>query len=105
MTCASCAVSVESILSFEEGVVSAAVNYANATAIVEYIPGIAKLENFKKAIAIDANDPNLYFNLGRLYFDWQRWPDCLAQAEKALNLNAGFTQAKQLADYVRKLPQ
>ncbi len=50
MTCASCAVSVESILSFEEGVVSAAVNYANATAIVEYIPGIAKLENFKKAI-------------------------------------------------------
>ncbi len=62
-------------------------------------------ENFKKAIAIDANDPNLYFNLGRLYFDWQRWPDCLAQAEKALNLNAGFTQAKQLADYVRKLPQ
>lgn len=50
MTCASCAVSVESILSFEEGVASAAVNYANATATVEYIPGIAKLENFKKAI-------------------------------------------------------
>lgn len=50
MTCASCAVSVESILSFEEGVISAAVNYANATATVEYIPGIAKPENFKKAI-------------------------------------------------------
>ena len=50
MTCASCAVSVESILSFEEGVISSAVNYANATATVEYIPGIAKPENFKKAI-------------------------------------------------------
>ncbi|MGX7666329.1 heavy metal translocating P-type ATPase [Flavobacterium pedocola] len=50
MTCASCAISVESILSFEDGVVSSAVNYANSTATVEYIPGIAKLENFKKAI-------------------------------------------------------
>lgn len=50
MTCASCAVSVESILSFEEGVVFSAVNYANATATVEYIPGVAKPENFKKAI-------------------------------------------------------
>jgi len=50
MTCASCAVSVESILSFEEGVVSSAVNYANSSAIVEYIPGIAHPENFKKAI-------------------------------------------------------
>jgi len=43
-------VSVESILSFEEGVVSSAVNYANAKATVEYVPGIANLENFKKAI-------------------------------------------------------
>ncbi|ESU22851.1 copper-translocating P-type ATPase [Flavobacterium enshiense DK69] len=50
MTCASCAVSVESILSFEEGVIASSVNYANATATVEYVPGIAKLENFKKAI-------------------------------------------------------
>jgi Cu2+-exporting ATPase len=38
------------MLSFEEGVFTAAVNYANATATVEYVPGIAKLENFKKAI-------------------------------------------------------
>ncbi|CAM3659807.1 copper-translocating P-type ATPase [Flavobacterium saliperosum S13] len=50
MTCASCAVSVESILSFEEGIISSVVNYANATATVEYVPGIAKPENFKKAI-------------------------------------------------------
>lgn len=50
MTCASCAISVESILSFEEGVISSAVNYANSTATVEYIPGIANPENFKKAI-------------------------------------------------------
>lgn len=50
MTCTSCAISVESILSFEEGVIKSAVNYANATATIEYVPGIAKLENFKTAI-------------------------------------------------------
>ncbi len=50
MTCASCAVSVESILSFEEGVIFSAVNYANATATVEYVPGLGHPENFKKAI-------------------------------------------------------
>jgi len=50
MTCASCAVSVESVLSFEEGVIFSAVNYANATATVEYVPSIGKPENFKKAI-------------------------------------------------------
>ncbi|WP_333600923.1 heavy metal translocating P-type ATPase [Flavobacterium sp.] len=50
MTCASCAVSVESILSYEPGVIKAAVNYANGTATVEYLPTIATPENFKRAI-------------------------------------------------------
>ncbi|MDI9258171.1 heavy metal translocating P-type ATPase [Flavobacterium sedimenticola] len=50
MTCASCAVSVESILSFEPGVIKAEVNYANSTASIEFLPGVAKPENFKKAI-------------------------------------------------------
>jgi Cu2+-exporting ATPase len=36
MTCASCASSSQSILESEPGVVSVAVNYANATAQVEY---------------------------------------------------------------------
>ena len=39
MSCASCAVSVESILKSAEGVTDAAVNFAAATVSVEYLPG------------------------------------------------------------------
>lgn len=50
MTCASCAVSVESILSFQPGVINATVNYANASATVEFLPDVASPEAFKTAI-------------------------------------------------------
>lgn len=50
MSCASCAGSVESMLKAQPGMLSAGVNYANGTASVEYIPGIAHTEDFKKAI-------------------------------------------------------
>ena len=50
MSCASCAVSVESMLKAQNGVISAVVNFANSTANVEYIPGIVKIEDFKHAI-------------------------------------------------------
>ncbi len=49
MSCASCAVSVESMLKAQNGVVEAAVNYANGLASVEYIPGITSLPALKKA--------------------------------------------------------
>lgn len=50
MSCASCAGSVESMLKAQPGVINAAVNYANSTANVEYVPGIAHIDDFKKAI-------------------------------------------------------
>src|SRR5919205_456697 len=50
LSCASCAISVESMLKSEPGVVKAGVNFANATAMVEYIPGVANVEDFKKDI-------------------------------------------------------
>ena len=50
MTCASCAVSVESILKSQKGVVSAAVNFATANVLVEYIPGIIDATDLKKAV-------------------------------------------------------
>ncbi len=50
MTCASCAASVESMLKAHTGVLNAGVNYANSTASVEYVPTIAHVEDFKKAI-------------------------------------------------------
>lgn len=50
MSCASCAASVESMLKSQTGVLTAAVNYANSTASVEYVPTIAHVEDFKKTI-------------------------------------------------------
>jgi len=50
MTCASCAISVESILKSQQGVVSAAVNFATATVMVEYIPGVIEPIDLKKVV-------------------------------------------------------
>jgi Cu2+-exporting ATPase len=50
MTCASCASSSQSILENVPGVVNVAVNYANATALVEYIPTITDPQKLKAAL-------------------------------------------------------
>lgn len=50
MTCAACAVSVESVLSGQPGVVSAAVNFAAQTVVVEYVPGIVAPAALKQAL-------------------------------------------------------
>lgn len=50
MTCASCAISVESMLKSQAGVVNASVNYANAKVLVEFIPSLVKVESLKKAV-------------------------------------------------------
>ena len=50
MTCASCAVSVESILKSQQGVITASVNYANASVSVEFIPGMVQAEGLRKAV-------------------------------------------------------
>lgn len=50
MTCASCASSSQTILENQLGVVSVAVNYANAKAQVEYIPTITDPQKLKAAL-------------------------------------------------------
>ncbi|GGK60688.1 heavy metal translocating P-type ATPase [Rufibacter glacialis] len=49
MTCAACAVSVESMLQAQPGVESAAVNFANKSVLVEYAPG-TDLTTLQKAL-------------------------------------------------------
>ncbi len=56
MTCASCASSSQSILQHEPGVINVAVNYANATAQIEYIPTIinpGKLKSVLQSVGYD----------------------------------------------------
>ena len=50
MSCASCASSAESIVSAQPGVVSAAVNFANTSLQVEYVPTIISPEKLKTAV-------------------------------------------------------
>ncbi len=50
MSCASCAISVESVLKAQKGVVNASVNFANNSAFIEYIPGVADLASFRQAV-------------------------------------------------------
>ncbi|MBL7853422.1 MAG: copper-translocating P-type ATPase [Cyclobacteriaceae bacterium] len=64
MTCAACAVSVESMLKTATGVKDASVNFANQTALIEYDTTIAKpadLQNVVRSIGydlvVDEDDP------------------------------------------------
>jgi len=50
MTCAACAVSIESMLKATPGVINAAVNYANQSALVEYDTTTTQPENLQQAI-------------------------------------------------------
>ncbi|MEO5967540.1 MAG: cation transporter, partial [Ferruginibacter sp.] len=50
MTCASCAGSSQSVLENTAGVVNVSVNYANATAQVEYVPTITDPQKLKAAM-------------------------------------------------------
>ena len=50
LSCASCAISVESMLKAQPGVLDASVNFANSSAWVEYEPDTASVNNFKSAI-------------------------------------------------------
>ncbi|HNG63746.1 MAG TPA: heavy metal translocating P-type ATPase [Ferruginibacter sp.] len=50
MTCAACAVSVESMLKSTEGVKDAQVNFANQDVLVEYDPAVAGPENLRNTV-------------------------------------------------------
>ena len=50
MSCASCAISAESIVISEPGVISASVNFASSSLLVEYDPGITSPAKLKQAV-------------------------------------------------------
>ncbi|WP_291286944.1 heavy metal translocating P-type ATPase [Flavobacterium sp.] len=50
MTCASCAGSAESIVSYELGVVDASVNFATGNLTVEYLPNLTNASTLQKAV-------------------------------------------------------
>lgn len=77
MTCAACAVSVESMLKSQQGVVDAAVNYANHSVLLEYDNKITSLPKLKAII-----DSTGY----ELYIDEQTQAEREAKEHNNLNL-------------------
>ena len=58
---------------------------------------------FMRAVDFAKHDPNLYFNLGRLYIDWERWDKVERAARIAVRLSPEFQEAhKMLAFSLRK---
>ncbi len=63
-------------------------------------------QTYLKAAQSGNNDPNLFFNLGRLYLDWQKWEHAIKAGQMALRLDPNFEEAGKLILYAqRKLAQ
>lgn len=57
---------------------------------------------YRKAIEWKDDDPNIFFNLGRLYVEWKQWRKALKAAKIVLRLNPDFEPAQKLYTFAEK---
>ncbi len=57
---------------------------------------------YLKASEYLGKDPNLFFNLGRVYVDWGKWRKAVLAAGGALKLDPDFAEARKLLQYAQK---
>lgn len=57
---------------------------------------------FMRAVGYAKTDPNLYFNLGRVYLDWERWDKAERAARLALRLCPDFVEAHKMLNFSLK---
>jgi len=57
---------------------------------------------FMRAVNYAKEDPNLYFNLGRLYIDWERFDKVERAARIALKLDPNFQEATKMYCFALK---
>jgi len=57
---------------------------------------------FRRALGICQTDEYLFFNLGRLYYDWQKWGKMAEAAKLAIAINPNFVEAKKLLAFAQK---
>jgi tetratricopeptide (TPR) repeat protein len=57
---------------------------------------------YLRALAITQKDEYLFFNLGRLYYDWQKWDKMAQAAQKAVAINPNFAEAQKLLAFAKK---
>jgi len=56
------------------------------------------VSNYVKALAIDPEDPILYYNLGRVYYEKKDREESIEQLTKALALKEDFQEAREFFD-------
>lgn len=57
---------------------------------------------YRRALGICQTDEYLFFNLGRLYYDWQKWAKMAEAAKMAVAINPNFAEAKKLLAFAQK---
>lgn len=57
---------------------------------------------YLRALELEKSDPNLFFNVGRLYLDWERWEKAAYYANQALAFSPDFAEAAKMASYAEK---
>lgn len=57
---------------------------------------------YMKALPLAPEDPNLHFNVGRLYLEWTKWEKAMEHGDKAAALNPTFAEARKLSDFARR---
>ncbi len=57
---------------------------------------------YLKALQISDEDEYLYFNTGRLYYDWKKWGKMAKAAEKAVAINPNFAEAEKMLKFAKK---
>lgn len=57
---------------------------------------------YLRAFQYAGHDPNLLFNIGRLYVDWGRWDKVAKAAAAALRLNPAFDEARKMLEFAER---
>jgi len=57
---------------------------------------------YLKALTLSSEDEYLHYNLGRLYYDWKKWPQMAQSAQNAVMINSGFDEAAKMLKFARK---
>jgi len=63
---------------------------------------IEALEYYSKAIAINAEDEHLHFNVARVFWEMNEKTDCRKHLETALRINPAFEEAQTFLIFCRK---
>lgn len=60
------------------------------------------VDYYKRALDLSKDDENLWYNLGRVYFDQERWAECAEAAAQCLALNPEHPEGRKMLAYLTK---